>query len=132
MKYLDELKALKLPEGEYSIFGSGPLAIRKMRENKDIDIIVTKNLWNELAKSHPVKGDKLIQIGNINIYKSCPYFDDVAKLIEDSDIIDTIRFVRLADVLRWKRLMAREKDQRDILLIENYLKERGRKESTNF
>jgi hypothetical protein len=35
-------------------------------------------------------------------------------------------------VLRWKRLMAREKDQRDILLIENYLKERGRKESTNF
>jgi len=44
MKYLDELKSLNLPKDKFAIFGSGPLAIRNMRENKDIDIIVNREL----------------------------------------------------------------------------------------
>ena len=40
LKYIDELKALKLPVGQYAIFGSGPLAIRNLKAASDIDIIV--------------------------------------------------------------------------------------------
>jgi len=34
----------------------------------------------------------------------------VDKLIDAAEEIDGIRFVRLAEVLRWKNLMGREKD----------------------
>lgn len=125
MKYLDELKALNLPNGEFSICGSGPLAIRRIRECRDIDVIVTKKLWETLSKSHPVTAGKLISIGHIEIFRGWPYIDDIEKAIEDSDIIDNIRFVKLSDTLRWKKVMDREKDRNDIMLIENYEKNKN-------
>lgn len=38
--FLDELKALNLPAGQYAIFGSRPLAVRNLRDANDIDLIV--------------------------------------------------------------------------------------------
>jgi len=35
IRYIEELEALKLPIGEYAIFGSGPLAVRRIRESQD-------------------------------------------------------------------------------------------------
>ncbi len=71
IKYLDELEKLNLPKGKFSIFGSGPLAIRGLRENKDLDILVTHNLWYKLAKKYPVvlkpERPPLIFIGHIQI-----------------------------------------------------------------
>lgn len=70
MKYLHQLKNLGLPKGEFVIFGSGPLAIRGIRENHDIDILVTESLWKKFAKHYAVKrtkrGEK-IQIKDIEI-----------------------------------------------------------------
>ena len=50
MNYLDELKQFNLTEGKYVIFGSGPLAIRGLWENHDIDILVTEDL--RINKNH--------------------------------------------------------------------------------
>ena len=50
--YLAELKALNLPLGHYAIFGSGPLAVRGIREAADLDIIVSESLWKELLPKH--------------------------------------------------------------------------------
>ena len=45
---LKKVKELNLPQNQYAIFGSGPLAIRGIRDSNDIDLIVKKKLWNKL------------------------------------------------------------------------------------
>jgi hypothetical protein len=122
MKFIEELKKLNLPTDQFAIFGSGPLAIRKLRESYDLDIVVKSELWEELIKKYKPKKDNLIKIGSIEIYKDwLPWFSNVNKLIDDADVIDGLRFVKLKYVLKWKKVMNREKDRKDIKLIEEYL-----------
>lgn len=122
MKFLEEVKKLKLPPDQYAVFGSGPLAIRGLRENEDIDVLVKPELWEELAKKHKPLKECLIVIGNIDILKHWkPWLTDVNKLIDAADIIDGIRFVKLEHVLEWKKKRGKEKDKKDIELIEEYL-----------
>ncbi len=124
MRFLEELKEFKLPNDKFAIFGSGPMAIRGICENNDIDIIVNKELWNKLKAKYP----KLVNINdikltkNIEIWSNWPNFD-IDKLIRESEIIDGIRFVGLDRVLEWKNLRKREKDLHHIKLIEGYMKE---------
>jgi hypothetical protein len=55
---LKVLKKLNLPQNQYVVWGSGPLAIRAIRENKDIDLLVPKQLWNQLAQKLPAHQKK--------------------------------------------------------------------------
>ena len=65
---LDELIKLQLLTGEYVVFGSGPMAVRGMREARDMDILATKSFWGVLAEKYPsYKKGKTIEIGNIEI-----------------------------------------------------------------
>jgi len=122
-KNLLDLKKLNLPSAEYAIFGSSPLAIHKIRDSEDIDIIVKQKLWDELIKQYPVENEKLIKIKSIEIYKSwLPWIKDINKLIDDTEIFDNIKFVKLKYVLAWKRAFGREKDKKDVELIEDYIK----------
>ncbi len=116
-----ELKKLNLPNNEYAVFGSGPLAIRGIRESKDIDIIVKLKLWNMLAKKYPIKNKK-ISIGSIDITyeKLSPWSGNINNLIDNAEVIDGIRFLTLSDTIKWKKAYGREKDKRDIQLIEKY------------
>lgn len=130
-KQLAELKKLNLPKNEFAIFGSGPLAIRGIKDADDLDIIVKPKLWKMLAKKYPVKDatyerEVWIEIGNIDILKNWkPWFEDSDKLIEEADIIDGVRFVKLEHVISWKKSFNRDKDQVDIKSTENYLKNSG-------
>ena len=83
MKYLQELKQLNLPADQFAVFGSGPLAIRNIRESNDIDLIVKEKLWQKLSQKYKVEDNKKIQIGKIEIYKDWqPWFGDVDHLID--------------------------------------------------
>jgi hypothetical protein len=118
-----ELKNLNLPPDQFAIFGSGPLGIRGLKESNDLDIIVKEDLWNELSKKYPVQNEKLITIGEIEFYKHWkPWYDNTDFLIDTADIIDGIRFVKLEQVLKWKKEYNREKDIADVKLIEEYLR----------
>jgi len=141
MKYLDELKKLNLPKGKYAVFGSGPLAIRALRENKDIDIIVKSDLWQQLKKKHPDKIKKTeddkaesIYLGNIQIlevnYQDWSAFvDDPDKLIDEAEIIQGFSFVKLEHLLECKKIMNRKKDWQDIKLINDYLSKMSGRDS---
>ena len=126
MKYLENVAALNLPVGKFAIFASGPICIRGIRENDDIDIIVTKELLDELQQKNtvikkPGRSAK-IQIGPVEIYSDWkPWYDDVTEFIETAEIIDGLPFVKIEYVLDWKKKFAREKDIKDIMLIEKYL-----------
>ncbi len=121
MKYLDELNRLNLPIDKYAIFGSGVLAIRGIRENKDLDIIVKWELWDELIFKYEVKDDE-IEIGNLHIVRNLfPDVGHVDSLIYESEVINGIHYVKLEKLLQWKKIKRRDKDLEDIKLIENYL-----------
>lgn len=130
LEQLEELKTLNLPEDQYIIWGSGVLAIRGIREASDVDIIVSKNCWNNLIKKYPVQGSKLnlLKIGNIEIWKDCMNLTDkVDQMIIDKDIIEGYPFMKLEYTIEWKTFLNREKDKKDILLLEKILKNSGLK-----
>ena len=127
-KLLEELKLLNLSKKEFSITGSGPLAIRNMREAEDLDLIVKANLWKVLEDKHgSEKGIggpnvKVINLGNIQIIYSPDSKDHTEKLISNSEIIESFPFISLKDLIERKKSHGREKDFRDIKMIEDYLK----------
>ena len=122
MQYIDELKALGLPSDQYAVFGSGPMAIRNIRRNNDVDIIVTSKLWDELSKKHGVEDRPSFRVGNIEIWRDQkPYFDDIVHLIDDADICDGIRYVRLKYLIEWKSMRNSSKDIEDIDRMKVYL-----------
>lgn len=133
LNFLDELKTLNLPAGQYAIFGSGPLAIRNLRDAGDIDIIVTQKLWEQLAIKYPqtnketVKGSVTsINIGHLEIYHDwLNLTPKITELIETADIINDLPFVKLEYVVEWKKFMGRDKDKNDLKLIDKYLKCKG-------
>lgn len=128
-KYMQELKDLGLPEDQYAVSGSGPLAVRGIRDVHDLDIIVKPELWEYLCRQYNKENDRLIKIGNIDIYREWkPYFRDVDALISDADLIDEIRFIRFDDILKWKKAMNKPKDREDVRLIEEYTKKQNKGE----
>jgi len=124
MKYLDELREMNLPSHRYAIYGSGPLAIRGIRENRDIDIVVDDALYEELIKKYPEDNNKKeIKYKNIEIFcSSKSLIDDPDKAIAQAEMIDGFKFIRLNELIKWKKKFGRPKDLKDIKLIKSYLK----------
>ena len=130
LNFLDELKTLNLPADQYAIFGSGPLAIRNLRDANDIDIIVKQELWDIIAKQHnpqqketPKGMSTSINIGNLEIYNTwLNLTPKINEMIDSAEIIDNLPFVKLEHVIEWKKFMGRDKDINDLKLIKEYLK----------
>ncbi|MDD4353290.1 MAG: hypothetical protein PHN56_02410 [Candidatus Nanoarchaeia archaeon] len=122
---INELKKLNLPKDEFSVFGSGPIAVRGLKEPGDLDIIVTENLWNILKKKYELikKQDyEFLTVNGIDIFNKWTHPEyTINELIKTSDIIDGIRFVTLKTVLEWKKKRNLEKDKMDIILIQDYI-----------
>ena len=125
-----KVKELALPIGRYVLFGSAPLGIRNLRECADIDIVVTQDIWDKY-KARPDwqldktrHGNSYLRNGSLELLKDWkPGIWDIEKLIKEAEIIDGLPFVRLEYVVEWKRLNAREKDLKDIEIIENFLRQ---------
>lgn len=126
MRYLEELLELNLPTDDFAIFGSGPLVIRGMRENNDIDVVARESAWQKLAEQYPdnIKSDREVAIGHLSIFRNwLPWFSDIDQLIDSADIIDGIRYVKLENVKKWKEVCSRAKDLEDVKQINKYLDE---------
>ncbi len=123
-KLLSELKRLNLPKGQYAIFGSGPIAVRGLREVSDLDIIVKPNLFNKLKKKYPQKTNKhpfgCLNISNIEIGDNWQGDSSkIKEMIDNSEEIGGFSFVKLSQVKEWKQKMGRRKDKQDIKLIKS-------------
>lgn len=127
---LEKVKQLNLSPGNFAIFGSGPMGVRGIRECKDVDIIVTDDLFDDLSKNTDWEsgvtdayGDKYLRVGDIEIWQNWRPEDwDIGALIKNAEIIDGLPFVKLEKVLKWKEMIGRDKDKKDIELIRNYLR----------
>lgn len=124
------VRELDLPKDSYAVFGSGPLAIRGIREAHDIDLVITPELFKELTKREEWTPGELRDHhrllkhnnGDVELFDSwAPGSWDVYELIRDADEIDGVPYVKLDSVIEWKTLRGTEKDKRDIELIKAFL-----------
>lgn len=129
----EEFRKLNFLLGEYVIAASGALAVRGIREAKDIDVVVSEKLWNELKNKYEVKNEndveKIIPAEKIEIFwegsfdrinkgeKRCPIAE---KQISRAEIINGFAFQNLRDCLWFKANSSREKDKKDLLLVKEY------------
>jgi hypothetical protein len=126
---LSELETHNLPKNDFAIGSSGVLAVRGIREANDLDIVVTNKLWNRLAKKNNIlvsNSRPYIQLsGNIQILGNAfeknfdLYTND--ELVSKAEYINEIKYILLDLVVIMKQKIGREKDIRDIQLINEYL-----------
>ena len=128
---LKELKSLNLPKNNFAVIHSGVLAVRGIREANDLDIIVTKELWKKFEKENPVQKNKLgykiklsanIEVMGGRIDKQKEDWKFIDEQIRHADVIRGIKYVRLSEVKKIKRILGRKEDLKDIRLIDDYLK----------
>ncbi len=122
LQKLAELDTLNIPKHSYAITGSGPLAIHNLRPAKDVDIIIKRDLWKKLLEQYMLYDVIHVYIGNIDIWGDC--FNLTYRqhsVIDTAKIIDGYPFMTLQDTIIWKQFLNREKDLRDITLIQAYL-----------
>lgn len=124
---IQKLKELNLPQGRYAVFGSGPLTARGLRESEDLDLIVADDFFQKYEKEEGWQVKQLkkgygLTCGNVELIREWwPGEWNIEKLIKEADIIKGFPFVRLEEVLKWKKMRGAEKDLKDIRLIEDFL-----------
>jgi len=130
-KQLAELKSFDLPADEFVIVSSGALAIRGIREAKDLDLITTPSLWDQLVKHYPVSRNEFgverialnegIEILNSNqsIFgngKTIP----LQQIFDQADLFEGLKFINLKHLKVIKQKLGREIDIGDVELIDAY------------
>lgn len=129
---MNEVRSLNLETGSYALFGSAPIGVRSMkRVCSDIDIIVTKQVWDEyrlmdewaLCVFKKKDGEiECLKKKHVELYYTWgPGAWDIEWLINSADTINGLPFVKLKHVLEWKQRRKESKDIRDIYFISNYL-----------
>lgn len=125
-----QVKSLNLPFGEYAVIGSGVMSAYGIRAHRDIDLVITEELFLDLKKN----GWKVKQIRPdfevvvFGIVEASPkmvtldnYKPDIQKLIKTADNINGVAFTKLTEVIDFKRALGRDKDMKDIEMIEDFL-----------
>lgn len=127
---IQDLLSLDLPTEDYAIFGSGPMFAHGIKDlGHDIDILARGSAWEKAITLNKPKLSKLgfdqvVELfeGKIEIFDGwAPGEWDTDKLIDTADVIEGIRFISLENVVKWKKIIGREKDFEHIKMIENYL-----------
>lgn len=122
----DALRSLNLPEGEYVVFGSGPLIVRGIIDaTNDLDVVCRGAAWERACElgemvtlvDHDVDVVSFLD-GAITIGTSWAYGDvDIDELIDTAQVIDGLPFARLEHVARYKEIAGRTKDLEHLRLM---------------
>ncbi len=129
---ISQVKSLKLPEGSYVVYGSCPLALAGLRESNDVDMLVTREVFDELEKSgwprsHKDKYDNPLTRGVFELHYNwnfSAYSPTLEQLLSTATVVNGVPFASLDEVRRWKAASGRPKDLIDIKLIDDYLKQK--------
>jgi hypothetical protein len=116
-----QLVALDLEPDDFVIFGSGPLLAYGLRESiQDLDVVARGTAWRRAREIGEltvgaISGAPIMQYKDIHFSRDwISEFWDTDDLIERAELVQGLRFARLADVLAYKRMLMRRKDVVDI------------------
>lgn len=129
MNIIQKIKELNLPNDQYVVVSSGILDILGIRKALDVDIAVTKDLfnkiketgeWEEIEKYNKIflKKEGFDIIPQLNWEK---YITTVEEANKSALLVEDIPFMNLDELIKFKTALGREKDIRDIELIKDYL-----------
>ena len=123
VELLKVLESLNLDSKEYWLITGGAMVFYGFRqETGDLDLGCTSKLADELeAKGHPV------EIMPDGTRKICPVLDvEIFEnwLYDQVEIIDGVPIISVSGLITMKKSIGREKDIKDIRLIESRLDNR--------
>jgi hypothetical protein len=127
---ISRLLALELDASDYAIYGSGQLLVHGLRSINDLDIVARGRAWARareigVAAIAPLNNAPMVQFwdGMIEVTSGwITHEGSVDRLIDEAEMIHGIRFVRLTNVLSYKKKLARPKDIADIEALQAHLK----------
>lgn len=123
------LKSYSLNPKNSIVVGSGILNALDLRESNDIDITVRQTTYNRLSKLPEFKikktsGSDILTSDTLEIGTSLAvpnHTYSFKELFENSIVIDQVRYIKLELLLDIKKQWDRDKDKKDIKIIEKYL-----------
>ncbi len=134
MEIKNKLNEIGLNSNNAVVIGSGILSALNLRQNKDIDVVVTEEKYKELSNNNrfykkqnhgrEILTDDLFEIGiNWTVVGKNWKFED---LLNNSKIINGVRYNSVEFLLNAKRCWildgeGRQKDIDDVKLMEQYL-----------
>jgi 8-oxo-dGTP diphosphatase len=135
MNIIQKIKELNLPNDQYVVIGSGTMDVLGIREARDIDISVTRELFGKLQKS--LEWEEYEKYGRIFLKKDIFEINDqlnwdnynttTEEAISSAITIEDIPFMNLGELIKFKTALGREKDFNDIKLINKYLNNKTEK-----
>lgn len=113
------------------VIGSGLLDQIGVREAADIDLVVTKDLFDELAVSE--RFEKAFEFGSYVLKDNATGLEvwtdwsgvGYEGLLADTVVLDEVQYVSIDYLKKWKREKGRPKDIKDIELINDYERKRS-------
>lgn len=126
---LEKVHQLRLPVGDFAIFGSGPLLVRGVIDDVgDIDILCRGDAWLKAATlGELVYLDEYdveiisIDDGLVTLGRSWGYGDfNADELIDSAEDINGLPFVQMRYVIEYKQIASRAKDLAHLELIREY------------
>ena len=118
-EFIKKLKASRLDPSHYVVTAGGSLLLHGIREEtQDIDLSVTADLAQKLIASGFTQS---VRYGKrrIEISEDFEVYEEPS--LPDFVLIDGIPAMTLDEVIAMKKRMGREKDLRDLELIEKFL-----------
>lgn len=120
------LRRLELPAGDFAVFGSGPLIVRRwISGTNDLDVICRGDAWDLACETGTVNYDERYDVSLASHCNGRVTFGmrwaignfDIDELIDTAEIIDGLPFVQLKHVIAYKEIRASAKD---LLHLEQY------------
>lgn len=118
---INKLNELNFPNGDYYLLSSGTLMLYGLREEiEDIDLCISDELFKSIKDKYNLTENQKNECG---FYKVNEYLEIVVNSKEklEYDIKDGIPVEKLTTILDFKLKRNKEKDQKDIINIQNYL-----------
>lgn len=115
------IAALDLPADQVVLMGSGPMLAHGLVERiGDVDLAADGEAWARAAQLAPpsegLHGDLVVRVGEVEVFSGW-HGTPVEALLETASLIDGVLVGTLADVLAFKRALARPKDAAHIALL---------------
>ncbi len=123
----DRLRQLHLRPDGYAIFGSGPLAIRNIIPAcNDLDILCKQDVWDVVSREGVLKFLPDYDVTVASFFDGAISFGtewgignfNVIELIETAEMIDSLPFVRLEYVVRYKTIRSSATDLQHLSALQ--------------
>lgn len=121
------VKALGLPLEEVIVIGSGLLDAYGLRDAHDVDLVVSKELFEQLKQADRFEkeirhNDEVLLGDDLEIWLDWgASFED---LMQQAVTVDGVRFAAPETIIEHKQQRGSEKDLNDIRLLREYMNER--------